>query len=339
MIKSLDDCVTATLALVPDTVAERFVQAPRETLEQDLGLTVKQAQHLAESRDGGGWCDGQSYLSDGVILYRPTGNRRENFTLAHELGHWLVDSAVGVYDWLSQQESGEQVLETVCDRVAQSLLVPARVVDAVVGSQPISAETVLDLLDATQASRPVCAIALARRLPGTGAVVVIDRDTNTVAYSSVQPDPVDGWPVAVPWPGQRVPAGHPLLRVADGGSLRKKSHWVTQWGKRQEFYISALGLSRVVVVVFVDRDLWGVESLHFDAPTEFSQRLEAEIHCCGGTQTARGFPCPQCRRLYCPKCGGCLCTQRAANERTCRACGLQMAKHLIGSSGICVDCE
>jgi hypothetical protein len=274
-----------------------------------------------------------------VILYRPTGNRRENFTLAHELGHWLVDGAEGIYDWLSQQQNGEQLLETICDAIAQSLLVPAQVVDAVVAGRPISAKTLLDLLDATQASRPVCAIALARRLPGTGAVAIIDRESSTVAYSSVQPDPVEGWPVAIPWPGQEVPAGHPLLGVADGGSLGKKSYWATRWGQRQEFYISAVGLSRVIVAVFADRDLWGVDAVHFDAPREFSQRLEAEIRCCGGTQQARGFPCPQCRRLFCPKCGGCLCTQRAANESTCRSCGMEKAKHLIGSSGICVDCE
>ena len=39
-----------------------------------------------------------SYLSDGVVLYRSTGNRRENFTMAHELGHWLVDQTNDVYD-------------------------------------------------------------------------------------------------------------------------------------------------------------------------------------------------------------------------------------------------
>ncbi|WP_231252654.1 hypothetical protein [Nocardioides furvisabuli] len=244
----------------------------------------------------------------------------------------------GVYDWLSRQENGDRLLETVCDAVAQSLLIPARVVDDIVASRQVCAQTLLDLVDATQASRPVCAIALSRHLPCAGAVVIIDRESGAVTYSSVQPDPFEGWPVAIPWPGQDVPPGHPLRNLRDGASLGRKSFWATPWGQRQEFYIDAVGLSRVVVAVFADRDLWGVETTHFDAPREFSHRLEADIRCCGGTQKARGFPCPECRRLFCPKCGGCLCTQRASNEATCRACGLEKAKHLMDSSGFCVDC-
>jgi len=58
-----------------------------------MKLTVRAVDHLDDARADGGVCDGVSYLNDGVILYRSTGNRRENFTLAHELGHWLVDQA------------------------------------------------------------------------------------------------------------------------------------------------------------------------------------------------------------------------------------------------------
>ena len=43
------------------------------------------------------------------------------------------------------------------------------------GAGPISARHVSELVDATRASRPACAIALASRLAGLGAVVIIDK--------------------------------------------------------------------------------------------------------------------------------------------------------------------
>ena len=338
MIKSREDCVAVALNALPAGVAQRFAQSPEQTLDVDLGLKVRPGDHLAESRQGGGVCDGVSYLSDGVILYRPTGNRRENFTLAHELGHWLVDRVDEIYDWLGQQEQGERLLETICDAIAQTLLVPSSAVDRVVAGRTISAQCILDLVAASEASRPVCAIAVARRLPGAGAVAFIDRETGLVKYSSVQTDPIEGWPVAIPWPGQQVPDGHPLGNVDDGAVLARKTYWPTSWGERQEYYVDAIGTGRWVIAVFADRDLWGAEKVHFDAVREYVQRPEAEFRCCGTIQHARGYPCPTCRRLFCPQCGGCLCDQRAANETTCRACGLEKPKHLIGPSGICVDC-
>lgn len=338
MIKSREDAVTAALSQLPDEVAGRFAQSPEQTLSTDLGLKVRQAEHLVETRHGGGVCDGESFLSDGVILYRPTGNRRENFTLAHELGHWLVDQVDEIYDWLGQQEHAEKLLETICDAVAQTLLVPTSAIDRVLAGGPVSAQRVLDLMNDSEASRPVCAIAVARRLPGAGAVAIIERETGLVKYSSVQTDPIEGWPSAIPWPGQSVPDGHPLSKVEDGSEFGRKTYWATPWGHREEYYLHAVGTGRWVVAVFADRDLWGVETVHFDAPREFVQRPEGEFRCCGELQRARGYPCPKCHRLFCPKCKGCLCDKRAVNETTCSACGLEKPKHLIEPSGICVDC-
>lgn len=338
MIKNREDCVAAALRLLPDGVAHRFAQSPEQTLAMDLKLKVQQAEHLVASRQGGGVCDGESFLSEGVILYRPTGNRRENFTLAHELGHWLVDQVDEIYDWLAQQDSADRLLETICDAIAQTLLVPASAVDGILAGRPVSARRVLDLVAETEASRPVCAIAIARQLPGAGAVVIIERATGLVKYSSVQTDQFDGWPVAIPWPGQQVPDGHPLGNVGDGDVFGGKTYWSTPWRQRAAYYVDAVGTGVWVVAVFADHDLWGVEKVHFDSPREFVQRPEAEFWCCGELQHARGYPCPTCGRLFCPKCGGCLCDQRAANEMTCKQCGLKKAKHLIEPSGICVDC-
>jgi hypothetical protein len=283
-------------------------------------------------------CDGTSYLSDGVILYRRTGNRRENFTLPHELGHWLVDQVDDVYDWLAEQPEPMKMLETVCDRVASQLLLPNAAVAHVVGAGPVSARHVGELMDATQASRPACAIALASRLAGLGAVVIIDQFVSLVEYASVQPDPEQGWPKVFPWPGQSVPADHPLTKLDDGATLTRKTFWQTPWGSRADFYLDAVAVSRRVVTVFSATDLWGAERLHLDAPREFDQRLELSVRCCGQTRTVRGYPCSTCREPFCPSCKRCRCDRRAQSEVACSKCYLAYQTHLI-VDGLCEECR
>lgn len=194
MRTTVDSCAALALEQLPPGVAARFAGSPTTTLREALGLTVRPVDHLEDVREGGGLCDGVSYLDDGVILYRRTGNRRENFTLAHELGHWLADRVDDVYDWLAEQAEAAKLLETVCDRIAQNLLLPSVTVAYVVGSSPVSARHVSELVEASRASHPVCAIALASRLAGLGAVVIIDKVAGKVEYASVQPDPEQGWP-------------------------------------------------------------------------------------------------------------------------------------------------
>jgi hypothetical protein len=84
---NVDSCAALALEQLPDGLLTRFSEAPAATLLEGLGLRVRPVEHLNQVRADGGLCDGTSYLSDGVILYRRTGNRRENFTLTHELGH------------------------------------------------------------------------------------------------------------------------------------------------------------------------------------------------------------------------------------------------------------
>lgn len=338
MPTNVDSCAVLALQQLPHGLAAKFAESPAAPLLEDLGLMVRPVDHLDQVRSDGGLCDGTSYLRDNVILYRRTGNRRENFTLAHELGHWLVDKTSGIYDWLLDQPDPAKMLETLCDRVAQKLLLPEAAVAIVVGRGPVSARHVPDLVEATQASRPACAIALAARLAGPGAVVIIDRSAGRVEYASVQPDPEQGWPTVFPWPGQSVPAGHPIGRLDDGGTLTRKSFWETPWGKRADFYVDAIAVSGRVVAVFSVTDVWGAERLHLDAPREFDQRLQLTVRCCGQTHTVRGYPCSTCGEPFCPSCQRCRCDRRAQSEITCTKCFLAYQAHLV-VDGLCEECR
>src|SRR5207244_2095414 len=125
-----------------------------------------------------------------------------------------------IYDWLVEQPDPNQELETICDRIAQRLLLDDSDIDHVLGGVPVQAQHVLDLYERSNASLPACAIALASRLPGLGAVLIVEADPDlgsAVGYASVRPDPERGWPKVYPWPGQSVPPGHPLRGILTGG--------------------------------------------------------------------------------------------------------------------------
>lgn len=335
----LEGCVTRALSQLTADVRTRFAADPLGVLRSELGLTVTAVEHLAKTRDGGGACDGVSFLKDGVILYAATPmSRRENFTLAHELGHWLAEKAPGVYDWIADQDDPLRLLETVCDRIAQRLLLPETAARGVIGEGPIRAHHLIDLYQATHASRPVCAIALAKHLPGMGAIAIIDRSKGTIDHASIQPDPEQGWPTVFPWPGQQLADGHPLLHVRDGSFVTRRLSWRTSWGTQADFYIDAIGDGKRVIVVFSDVDHWGVDPFHPAIEREFDARPVLSGHCCGTSFEQRGYPCPSCGKPFCPQCGDCRCDRDAKQQVRCNGCFLMFRAGLV-TNGLCVECR
>lgn len=343
-MKTLEDCVTAAMATLAPATRSRFPTDPLLTMRADLGLKVQQAEHLTERRADGGACDGLSFLKDGVILYAPTTqSRRENFTLAHELGHWLVTQVPGIFDWLFEQPNAKRALETLCDRIAQRLLLGDGTIRTVVGAGPVRAQHVVGLYESSRASMPACAIALTTRLPGTGAIILIDRDYDdepVVKYASVRPDPVRGWPKVYPWPGQKVPDAHPLRFITEATSVQRRTHWAAPWGEKAEFYMDALAISnRRTIAVFADADLWGAERFHPQTRRDYDQRPEQEITCCGQIRTVRGYPCQDCGQVHCPTCGNCRCDRQNAELVRCAgSCFLSYKPNLL-VSGLCEDCR
>jgi len=335
----LEDCVQRVIGQLSEGVRTRFADAPVATMQNELDLIVRAVESLADLRSDGGACDGVSFLQDGVVLYAPTdASKRENFTLAHELGHWLVEKTPEVYDWVADQEDPGPILETICDRVAQRLLVPEQVPAAIIGPGPLRAQHLNTLHDTTHASRPVCAIALAKHLPGLGAVVLIDRYTRSVAHASINPHPELGWPEVFPWPGQLLGESHPLLLLSAGGSATRRLTWRNPWGGQAAFYIDAVGEDNRIVAVFSETDIWDAASFHPGSGHEFTQRLALAGYCCGVSFELMGYPCPSCREAYCPRCKHCKCQRQILREVTCTTCFLQYQPHLV-IDGLCVECR
>lgn len=340
MTKVVEECAALALAGLADDVAGRFANDPLGTLRDDLKLTVRAVDHLDEFRADGGVCDGVSYFSDGVVLYRRTGNRRENFTLAHELGHWLVDQTDDVYDKLADLDDAAKLLESVCDQIARLLLLPDDRLAGVTSSAVVEAKHVVDLYDATNASIHACVIALKDRLPGLGAVLVIGQGEDEVRYASVRPDEEHGWPKVYPWPGQPLPTAHPLRNIRPGGALRQRTFWTMPWGDRAVFYMDAIADTRRTIAVLCDEDLWQAELFHPTIKRDFDERPELLVNCCGELHKLRGWPCATCGEGYCPTCKNCRCQKQMAAEVLCAGtCYMQYLPHLLDRNGLCEDCR
>lgn len=315
---------------------EQLALDPRSTIQVELGLEVRELG-VSIGRETGGACDGMSFLEDGVLLFRPSPtSKRENFTLCHELGHWLIEQDTRLIDWLSDQQDSAAVLETLCDRVAKSLLLPADLVGEYV-TNPVRAQNVVDMTDDSAASLPVCGIAVAERLPGLGAVVIIDRADNSISFASVRPDDDRGWPTVYPWPGELVATGHSILDLVAGGSMTRRSFWTNRWGNRADYFIDAVASERRICAVFSAADLWKTETLPSLVEHDFGTRLISSFRCCGVEQDVRGYPCSRCGRGFCRKCGNCRCTSIADFEGKCVECFSITPAHLL-REGRCELC-
>lgn len=335
----IERCVELALNEVPADVRARFPTDLLGVMRADFGLSVRAVDHLAGGRSEGGICDGMSYLEDGVVLYTPTdGSRRENFTLAHEFGHYLVEQAEEVLNWVADQKEPAKLLESICDQVGQQLLLPKSAIAAVVDGGPVRAQHVIDLFRASNASRPVCAIALANRLNGMGAIALVDRATGVVTDASVRPDPDRGWPTVYPWRGQQLAPGSQILNLDTESGFTRRMTWYTSWGAQADFFIDAVAGPTTTVLVFAETNIWDPKSPAPFIDRDFSKQLTLRGNCCGEDFEVRGFPCPNCHRPFCPTCGLCKCEKAAKSDIVCTNCFLLFPPHRV-VDGFCEECR
>ncbi|MET9001727.1 ImmA/IrrE family metallo-endopeptidase [Amycolatopsis sp. NPDC004169] len=325
---------TRLVRALPAPLREALRQAPFEAMT-GTGLTVRAVEQLTSRRGAHGMCDGMSFSEHNTVLYSPTDSRRENFTLLHEYGHILVLQDEEALNWVADQEEPAVEVEKLCDEFAAMLLVPDEVLNTIVGKGPITGQHLLELFKKTEASQIVCAIALARRLTCTGAVVITDRATQKVVHARL----VDR-PAVYPTSGQGVPSDHPLARLQPGQQLVRKSFWSTPWGTRNTFYLNAAASPKRTYAVLAEIDLWNVDKLHLTGPEH--QRIEqprTTFTCrCGFAGGTTGFPCPDCGKPFCPRCGQCDCQRRQSLTGTCKECFAQSPKNAL-KNDVCSNCR
>lgn len=297
-------------------------------------LAVYEKQSFT-SRGAGGWCDGMSITSSGIVFYRPTGNRRSAFTLAHELGHNIVESDEACINWLSTQDDLERELEHLCDEIAARILLPRTVIDAALGGEPPSATALARLHDTSQASWSCCAIALAGRLPCDGFIALVDQRSQQVYFSARARDTR---PYA--WRDDTIPTGHTLRGLH--GPIETVSSWPRfNINEPRRYYLSADSNGEWANAVFAENDLWHIEAFHAPQSEPEGSHHTGRLKCqsCGYKGTTRLYPCDTCGEERCQRCEKCQCDREAEKPRVmCAGCTMFVLPHLL-DAGLCPDCR
>ena len=324
------------VAAIPAEVRADLAENPETAIQLHFPLIVREATSL-QTRGAGGWCDGMSFIESGVILYRRTGSRRHNFTVLHELGHYLVAGDIACLSWLADQPSTSKLLEQICSLVAAELLIPPERLAVALADGPPSAEAFIRLYeDCTQASRSACATALAQKLPCEGFVVLAEEGSTSIFYGARLGDTRP-----YGWAGDVIPLGHPL-RVQPPPA-RGLAWWPEPVGSgRREYFMSAGAERGWVFAIFAENNLWRVPGFHLPQQRDAQRRYEGTVSCatCGYQGATPWFPCSRCQRSPCPQCEECECQRRERRERraTCRRCMTSVREHLL-QDGLCDGCR
>jgi hypothetical protein len=319
---------------IPEPVRLELAATPAQAIEAHWELAVTAADTLAE-RGAGGWCDGMSITDAGIIMFRPTGNRRQNFTLLHELAHHLVDSDDDCINWIADRPESAKELEQICDQIAASILVPSDKLDSILVCKPPSAPLWQALYDTSAASWSACAVALAQRLPCDGFIAVVNLDTSTVMFSARSRATR---PYA--WAGDRIPAGHPL-RQADPPALTV-AWWPYPDRDRRQFYMSTIKARDHAYAVFAENDLWAVTRFHQPDQAREDRGYHGTVTCrnCRYSGPTRMWPCNDCGQPPCPRCKECGCDQReqAISRSMCKSCTVSVPYNQL-VDGLCTGCR
>lgn len=150
-----------------------------------------------------------------VLISRDQPPRRQRFTLAHEVVHFLIRSDDELLSELHEWYQGEDLeaeLESLCNVGAAEMLLPREIVAARLSKRGVAPRLVPDLAESHQVSEEVAAIALAERSSTPLMIVIAGAKPLRVFFSARS----SGFRAQLPR-GKMIEREHPLSIVYDTG--------------------------------------------------------------------------------------------------------------------------
>jgi hypothetical protein len=260
---------------------------------------------------------------------------RRAFTVLHEFGHHLQQDQTTLADLLLEQPDGGIALEdAACDAFAAEILLPTSLVDRFIGTRGPTAAQVVDLWQASVASRAAACVRAAQRLSSPGHIVLLDEDGKVSFAASVGLPPItrgsaqgDIGTVREALAGSGRAAGRTRVRYRDG------IHG-------DELYAQVVPMGGFLLLVAVtDRAPW----LNFAPPSPSSGPVASSWVCehieCGHEFASFDARCRGCGRPRCPECQRCQCPP-GVSEQTCSRCFQRLpASMFIEGSASCSECS
>lgn len=109
---------------------------------------------------------------------------RQAFTALHEFGHHLQQTEDMLTDrLLSQPDKGFELEEAACDGFAAAVLLPDELVETYIDQSGPTGPGIVDLWQASSASRAAVCVRAAQHLPSPGHVVLLDP-AGTVSFAA-----------------------------------------------------------------------------------------------------------------------------------------------------------
>lgn len=230
---------------------------PKGAVVRRFGLQLR-VTAAPQVRGDGGWCDGMSFSQGNLVLYKESPySKRENFTIMHELAHFLVRQYKSFAVWVADRPDTKPHIEEVCNAVAAELLLPTAFVVGVLDGKKPRARHLLTLVQRSEASREVCAIAIAPHLGCYGFAAIVSLNQAKIAFASRVPD-------TRPYPRRddALPPGHPLLRLGPTRPVTATGWWPYPDGQPEQYYVDAVAEGHFGYALCAVDDLWGATDLH-----------------------------------------------------------------------------
>ncbi len=319
--KNFEQIAECLLAANPDLDLDELARNPLQALDSGGLVDLEIMADLPSSCGGGGY-----YRADPPTIYlHPSAQRRNNFTLLHELGHHLQQQH---HEWGFHlldlpADLRLKTEEKVSDAIASVILVPPTQ-DDIEAWNAHPADVMAGLYATTSASRSAVLEAMVKRLPSDAKWILAVAGLDGVvqhARSTYADLP--------PAKNSRQPG---LAAVADEALTGPVRRAFTE-GIR---YNRGLELHDMRIEAVVDHELRYVfaalkPTRRFGVGTVHSPYLECATPACGETFEAKSATryCRTCDQARCPACGRCGCDPAQASK--CPQCGLRVVPGEIES--------
>jgi hypothetical protein len=312
-----------------------YPDAARDATEDPEGVCehMDDVELVVQSGPVGGACAvGGLYVLGGPrarIVVRMVGNRRDGFTVLHEVAHHLqyIDEEWSLIARPSMPEGKERlVAEKVADAFAATVLIPdGHAASAFAGG--VTAAAVRELFRTSAASATACCVR-ALGQPGQRLVMLTTQDGRPW-YADSHGTPLN--------PGRKL--AQPLVakaveRADDTGTARLR-------GGGGIVYSTGRTDTDLAVDVAVEDGMVFMVAISTPHDSRVDLELRSELFCghCDEVYTAEHSTrrCGDCGSWECPGCGRCDCEQPATY---CQGCYIQLPlARAHAGLGRCESCE
>ena len=266
-----------------------------------------------------------------VTVVRTASQGRVRFSALHELGHHLVAETRMGLDFEEAQDP-QSLEERVCDAFAAAILLPDELIDQHIPDRGPEASDVMELWEASHASRAAACVAAASRLPSPGYVMLSDLAANAL-FTAVHRTPF-GVRADTPQGTESVPA----KAVRNGTSYQGEGVLTFASGSTSPTHQGDARVSGEYVFTVYAKNKTPWSTLNLIGESKPQRAAKPCPRCEEDFVPWDHLICGRCGEHECPHCGECGCQRFQPQQLMCQSCFQTKPAHLFDGE-VCSDCS